>query len=254
MNLLEVINLTKYFKSPTRLREMFSRKPESVRAVAEVSFQVKAGRIFGLIGPNGAGKTTLLKILATLIIPDSGTALIKGSDILKDPSQVRFSFGLITGEERSFYWRLTGRQNLEFFAAFYNLSEAAASERIKYLIDLLEIETPDQRVGEYSTGMKQRLGIARSLLHDPPVLLMDEPTKSLDPGSVQKLRILIKEELCQKQKKSIILATHNLAEAEQICDQIGIMCQGKMVKIVDRNSIQVRGDLEKIYNQSVGAA
>src|SRR3989338_2498774 len=157
--LIETIGITKHFPKTTALKG--------------INLQVKEGEIFCLLGPNGSGKTTLLKILATLILPTGGTAYINGFEIISQPMAVKASIGLVTGEERSFYWRLTGRENLEFYATLYNLRPGIAKDRINYLINLLKIESPDRRVGEYSAGMKQRLGIARGLLHDPSVLLMD---------------------------------------------------------------------------------
>lgn len=229
--MIRVIELTKYFKN--------------ICVLNEVNFEVKQGEIFGIIGPNGAGKTTLLKILSTLILPTKGTAHINGYDIVKEQIKVKVSIGLVTGDERSFYWRLTGRKNLEFFATFYNIPKKLAKERIDYLTDLIKIENIDKRVGEYSSGMKQRLGIARSLLHNPPVLLMDEPTKSLDPGSSFELRLFLKEHLSKKEGKTIIIATHNLNEAKQICDNVCLLNQGKMF------NLPRDGDLEGIYNKFV---
>lgn len=229
--MIRVVELTKCFKN--------------ICVLNEVSFEVKQGEIFGIIGPNGAGKTTLLKILSTLILPTKGTAHINGYDIVKEQIKVKVSIGLVTGDERSFYWRLTGRKNLEFFATFYNIPKKLAKERIDYLTDLIKIENIDKRVAEYSSGMKQRLGIARSLLHNPPVLLMDEPTKSLDPGNAYDLRLFMKEDLSKKEGKTIIIATHNLNEAKQICDNVCLLNQGKMF------NLPRDGDLEEIYNKFV---
>ena len=142
---------------------------------------------------------------------------------------VKASIGLVTGEERSFYWRLTGRENLEFYATLYNLRPGIAKDRINYLLNLLKIESPDRRVGEYSAGMRQRIGIARGLLHNPSVLLMDEPTKSLDPGITHELWTFIKDCLAKKEKKAIIITTHNLHEASQICDRLGILRNGELI-------------------------
>ena len=213
--LIETINLTKYFPKTTALKE--------------INLHVKEGEIFCLLGPNGSGKTTLLKILATLILPTGGTAYINGFEIISQPMAVKASIGLVTGEERSFYWRLTGRENLEFYATLYNLRQRTAKDRINYLINLLKIESPDKRVGEYSAGMRQRLGIVRGLLHNPSVLLMDEPTKSLDPGITHELWTFIKDCLAKKEKKAIIITTHNLHEASQICDRLGILRNGELI-------------------------
>lgn len=244
---IETIGLTKYFFS----------KREKISAIKNINFNVKESEIFGIIGPNEAGKTTLLKILSTLILPTKGTAFVNGYEIIKEPIKVKSSIGLITGDERSFYWRLSGKQNLEFFAAFYNIPEGLSKKTIENLLSLLQINNPDQRLGEYSAGMKQRLGIARSLLHNPPVLLMDEPTKSLDPGAASEIRTFIKQNLAEKQKKAIILATHNMYEAEQICDRIGLISKGEMFsygtleELRKKAGLPKKSNLEQIYEKNI---
>lgn len=237
--LIEIIGITKHFPKTTALKE--------------INLQVKEGEIFCLLGPNGSGKTTLLKILATLILPAGGTAYINGFEIISQPMAVRASIGLVTGEERSFYWRLTGRENLKFYATLYNLRQRTAKDRINYLINLLKIESPDRRVGEYSAGMRQRLGIARGLLHDPSVLLMDEPTKSLDPGITHELWTFIKDCLGKKEKKAIIITTHNLHEAGQIGDRLGILRNGELIssgtieELKTKAGLPPTASLEDIY-------
>lgn len=240
---IETINLTKHFTPTTGLRSFLThplRKKGAVGAVEEVSIQVKRGEIFGLLGPNGAGKTTLLKLLSCLILPTKGTAYINGYHIIKDEQKVKSSIGLVTGEERSFYWRLTGKRNLEFFATLYNLSRDQAKMRIKELLNLLEIEEPDKRFQEYSTGVKQRMALARCLLNDPSILLMDEPTKSLDPLAAKNLRTFIKKELVKRQKKTLLFTTHHLDEVIDFCDQIAIM---------DRGRIKAWGNLSELQKQ-----
>lgn len=243
---VETQGLTKYFPSRITLgktlRHVFGRG-EEIMALEDVTFGVDQGEIFGLIGPNGAGKTTLLKILATLILPSKGHVRIAAHDVVGEPVAVRKCIGLVSGEERSFYWRLSGRRNLEFFATYYNLSKKSAHPRIDKLIELLEISAPDRMVGKYSSGMKQRLALARGLLHDPPVVLMDEPTKSLDPGSAEKLRRFVKEYLCLNGKKTIIWATHNLQEAEKECDRIGLINQGRLIAVGTMEELRVKAGL-----------
>ena len=212
-------------------------------AVDEVSFHIERDEIVGLIGPNGAGKTTLLKTLATLILPSKGCVRVAGHEVVAESGSVRRCIGLVTGEERSFYWRISGRKNLEFFAAFYSLPKRLARDRVEALIELLEISAPDTMVGKYSSGMKQRLGLARCLLHDPPVLLMDEPTKSLDPGSAEQIRGLVKEHLCLKEKKTIMWATHNLQEVEELCDRIGLIDQGRLVATGSMEELRIKAGL-----------
>lgn len=229
---IETFNLTKLFVQSRSLSRLFLhpfRKGKAILAVDNINLQVKKGELFCLVGPNGAGKTTLMKILCSLILPTKGTALVNGYDILRDNGKLKDVIGLVTSDERSFYWRLTGRQNLNFFALLYNLTSQQARKRIKELIDLLEIEVPDKRFQEYSTGMKQRLGIARSLLNNPRILFMDEPTKSLDPTAAHSLRTFIRERLVHEQDKTVFFTTHHLDEAESFSNRLAIMDRGKVV-------------------------
>jgi ABC-2 type transport system ATP-binding protein len=199
-------------------------------ALQAVSLEVSAGSIVGLLGPNGAGKTTLLKILAGLILPTAGTARVGGWDTRADERKVKGALGLMTSDERSFYWRLTGRQNLRFFGSLHGLHGRTLEERIRYLLHRLELEEPaDKPFGDYSSGMKQRLAMARALLHDPPVLLLDEPTRSLDPISAKHLRRFIADELHGREGKALLLATHNLPEAEQLCERVAVLSGGRIL-------------------------
>ncbi len=229
---IETINLTKEFIHNNSLSDLFLhpfRKTKITLSVNNVNLRVKDGELFGLIGPNGAGKTTLIKMLCCLILPTKGTAKVTGLDILHKEDDVKASVGLVNGDERSFYWRLTGRQNLQFFASLYGLSSVQAKTKIKELLDFLEIEEPDKQFQKYSTGVKQRLSIARSLLNNPKVIFMDEPTKSLDPGISQNLRKFIKDKLAHQQGKTIFFATHNLEEIEYLADRLAIMKEGKIM-------------------------
>ncbi len=216
--MIETVNLTKYFYS----------KKTIIKAVDNVSLEIKKGEVFCLLGPNGAGKTTLLKMLATLILPTSGTAYVNGYDITKDEIGVKSSIGFVGGDERSFYWRLTGRQNLEFYASLYNLFSSQSKERINQLLNLLEVELyADRMFVTYSTGIKQKFSIIRALLHNPAILLVDEPTKSLDPRAASHLRKFIKEKLSREQKETILFVTHQIEEAKELSDRIGIMQKGR---------------------------
>jgi ABC-2 type transport system ATP-binding protein len=216
-------------KKSTRelLRHPF-RRAERVDALRGVDLKVRSGEIFGLLGPNGAGKTTLVKIFSCLVIPDAGSARVFGVDTRKE-SQVKPKIGLVNTDERSFYWRLSGRENLRFFSAIYDVPRRRAAAKISELLERVDMtEAADRRFADYSAGMKQRLSIARSLLHDPPLLLMDEPTRSLDPAASHKLRRFITEELCDRDGKTILIATHNLAEAEEICHRVAIVVKGRI--------------------------
>jgi ABC-2 type transport system ATP-binding protein len=234
-------NLTKIYVKRRSLREM-ARAPwgraERVTALREVSFEARAGEIYGLIGPNGAGKTTLLKILACLVLPTEGSAHVRGADVIRDDGAVRRSIGFATSDERSFYWRLTGRENLEFFARLYELDASTARRRTAELIKEVDLgEVADQQFMSISTGMKQRLAIARALLHDPPVLCLDEPTRSLDPIAAKHLRSFVSHRLKREQGKAVLLATHNLQEAEEMCDRVAILDRGRILRQGSVNEI-----------------
>jgi ABC-2 type transport system ATP-binding protein len=225
---VEGLGLVKSFvkKRPIRdvLRRPFHR--ERVRALRGVDLQVRHGEIFGLLGPNGAGKTTLLKILSCLVLPDEGSATVCGVDTIHE-NRVKPMIGLVNTDERSFYWRLSGAENLRFFATLYDVPRARFESRIAELLELVDMaHAADQRFAEYSAGMKQRLAIARALLHDPPILLMDEPTRSLDPAASLSLRGFIADQIRRGAGKTIVLATHNLAEAEALCDRLAIVVAG----------------------------
>jgi len=213
-----------------RLTKVFKKGKKKIIAVDHVNIKVREGQIYGLLGTNGAGKSTLIKMLATLVIPTEGTALVNGYDIIKEDAEVRKSIGYIKGGERGFYYRLSGRQNLAFFASLYGIPRDQARKKIDELINFVGLtEHADKKVKEYSTGMKSRLAIARGLLNDPPILLADEPTSGLDPSSARKLRDFLLRSLKQEKRKTILLTTHNLSEAEYLCDEIAIMDAGKIL-------------------------
>ena len=212
-----------------RLKKFFRRKATNpVEALHDVSFDVREGEIFGLIGPNGAGKTTLTKIIATLVQPTSGSVVVRGSDSVRDEQAVRAQIGLATAEERSFYWRLTIEQNLTFFARLYGLSERASRARINELLTRLELEPlARRRFGELSTGNKQRVAVARAMLSSPPILLLDEPTRSLDPLAAARTRSLINSLARDAGKPvTVLLTSHNLAEIEELCDRVAVISRG----------------------------
>jgi ABC-2 type transport system ATP-binding protein len=202
---------------------------EPVEALRDVSFDVRRGEIFGLIGRNGAGKTTLTKIVATLVQPTTGSVTVRGSDSVIHDEQVRRQIGLATAEERSFYWRLTAEQNLMFFARLHGLSDRTAKQRIKELFAQLELEeVARRRFGEMSTGNKQRLAVARALLSKPPVLLLDEPTRSLDPLAAARMREMISSLARQDPPSTLLLTTHTHAEEETLCERVAIISRGRI--------------------------
>jgi ABC-2 type transport system ATP-binding protein len=231
MSAISIRNLSKTYPIGFPRVRAFFRRPakEPVEALREVSFEVDTGEIFGLIGRNGAGKTTLTKIVATLVQPTTGAVAVRGHDSVSHDEQVRREIGLATAEERSFYWRLTAEQNLMFFARLHGLSDRAAKRRIKELFAQLELdEVARRRFGELSTGNKQRLAVARALLPDPPVLLLDEPTRSLDPLAAAKMRDMIRSLAQRNPPVTIFLTSHNLAEVETLCARVAIISRGRI--------------------------
>jgi ABC-2 type transport system ATP-binding protein len=228
--MIELKDVTKTFIDRSWSTILFHKKPKKIEALKGVSLEIHEGEIFGLLGPNGAGKTTLIKILATLILPDKGIGNICGYDLFRQSHQVRSMIGLVNTSERSFYWRLTGRQNLDFFAALYNLSSQHGKRYVEKLFKFVGLsDITDIPFMKYSSGQKQRLAIARALISDPAVLLMDEPTNSLDPFAASEIRRFTKEELVNKQGKTVLWCTHNLKEAEEMCHRVSIIHKGKVV-------------------------
>jgi ABC-2 type transport system ATP-binding protein len=202
-------------------------RPSSIPAVGGVDLAIRTGEVFGLLGPNGAGKTTLTRMLCTLISPSRGTAQVAGYSLAQSAA-IRAAVGLVVSDERSFYWRLSGRQNLTFFAALYGLHGRVAATRVNAALAEVDLLAEAGRsFSTYSTGMRQRLAIARSLLHRPQVLFLDEPTRSLDPGASLRLHDLI-DKLNREHGVTIFLITHDLAEAEKVCRRLAVMHRGRI--------------------------
>lgn len=209
---------------------VFRRSRKEVHAVDGISFDVLPGELFGLLGPNGAGKTTTVKMLTTLLLPSSGSASVLGYDIVKDPDPVRGRIGFIFGGERGLYWRLSGFDNLRYFASLYHVDPEISRNRIPYLLELVGLkDRAQEKVEGYSRGMKQRLHIARTLLHEPEVLFLDEPTIGLDPVGARELRQVIRN--LQQEKKTILLTTHYMFEADALCDRIAVINHGKIIAL-----------------------
>jgi len=227
---IEVEKITKTYRVKSR-RGLFKSSVEFVEAVKGISFTADYGSIVCLLGPNGAGKTTTIKILATLLLPDSGSARVAGYDVVKEAGKVRENIGLMLTVEKGFYGKLNGRENLEYFAALYGLPRDIALKRIDHLVKLLELDKlgADRKLyEEFSLGMKARLSLARALLKDAPILLLDEPTLGLDPPSARKIRELVRE-MAHRENKSILYTTHNMFEAEIVCDRILLINKGVIV-------------------------
>jgi ABC-2 type transport system ATP-binding protein len=201
-----------------------------VTAVDHLNLKIKKGELFGLLGPNGAGKTTLVKILCTLLPPDEGEAYVNGFDVIRQQMDVRRSLGtLFSVGERGVFWRLNGYRNLEFFSAIYNVPRRKRHERIMEVLDLVGLKDKAfEHYQKYSGGMKRKLALARALLPDPPILLLDEPTVGLDVISSRSLREFIKN-LSKEAGKTVLYTTHYVEEASQICNRIGILNKGRLI-------------------------
>jgi ABC-2 type transport system ATP-binding protein len=219
---LEVQAVVKNFRRGRGLKKKITR------AVDGATLTLPRGELFGLLGPNGAGKTTLVRCIATLLIPDAGTVKVLGHDAFKDSLYCRQRIGLLTSGERTLYWKLSARDNLNFFAALYGLTGKARDKRIDYLIELLGLKDVErERLERYSSGMKQKVSLARAILHNPDLILLDEPSLGLDPQFAR----FIKEELNRKQGKTILLTTHYMDEADELCQRIAFINKGKIVDV-----------------------
>ncbi len=227
VNAIEVSHLRRTFISTIGI---IKRTTREIVAVDDVSFNIQEGELFGLLGPNGAGKTTTTKMLTTLLIPTSGSASVKGFDVVTHADEVRRRIGFIFGGERGLYWRLSGVDNLRYFASLYNLDPDFTKKRIAYLMDMVGLTgRGDEKVQGYSRGMKQRLHVARTLLHNPDVLFLDEPTLGLDPVGAREFRQVILN--LQSEKKTILLTTHYMFEADALCDRIAVINHGRIIAL-----------------------
>ena len=231
---VEAVGLVKEFEKGRRtLLQRLRREPdrrERFRAVDGVDLRVERGEIFGVLGPNGAGKTTTMKMLATLLEPTAGSARILGLDVVRQAREVRRRMGAVLSDGRSLYWKLTARENLEYFAALYHVPSGEQRDRIDRVLAAVKLDDrADDYVERYSTGMRQRLVLARALLPDPELLLLDEPTVGLDPQSARDLRDRVRE--LQGQGRTVLLTTHYMEEADQLCDRIAIVDHGRIVAL-----------------------
>lgn len=225
MSVIEAIDLKRTYRTTTGT---FRRRPLEVEAVKGVSFDVGEGELFGLLGPNGAGKTTTIKMLITLLLPTSGSARVLGYDVVKDAARVRERIGYVFGGERGLYERLPALDNLRYFAELYGVRPEVQKQRIGYVLDLVGLTgRENERVEGYSRGMRQRLHVARGLLHDPPVVFLDEPTIGVDPVGARELRATIAA--LTEQGKTVLLTTHYMFEADSLCDRIGVIANGSII-------------------------
>lgn len=238
--MIEVMGLTKKFKE--------------VVAVDNISFKVNKGEIVGLLGENGAGKTTTLRMVSTMLKPTSGTAKICDLDLVKNPDEVRKKIGILFGGEVGLYDRLTARENIKYFADLGGLSNEEANKNIDMLAEMLDMkEYIDRRVGKFSRGMKQKVAIARAIVHNPEVMLFDEPTIGLDVSSSAIVQEFILD--CKKRQRAIVFSSHSMMEVEKLCDRVVIIHKGKLVydgTIENLKNENNGEDLERVFLRMVG--
>lgn len=250
---MSIIQVSKLCRTYRAKKGIVRRSVKEIHAVRPIDFQVEAGELFGLLGPNGAGKTTTVKMLTTLLIPTAGTASVAGFDVERQAREVQRRIGFIFGGERGLYWRLSAEDNLRYFASLYHVDPPVAKRRIPYLLDLVGLHgRGDEKVEGYSRGMKQRLHVARTLLHDPSVLFLDEPTIGLDPVGARDFRRVIQN--LQSEGKTILLTTHYMYEADLLCDRIAVINHGRIVALDSPTALkQVVRDLSVVEVELFGA-
>ncbi len=225
-------------------KTFYEVKRGEIQAVQPVSMRVERGEIFGLLGPNGAGKTTLLRMLATVLTPTTGTAVINGFELLENPAGVKKSIGFLSGNTR-LYGRLTPRELLRFFGALYEMTPDKISRRSAEIFNLLDMnDFADRRVEKLSTGQTQKTSIARTILHDPPILILDEPTLGLDILTGRVIIQFIRESAAQG--KTVIFSTHYMQEAEMLCTRIALMHLGRILETGTLNNLRKKKKLEHL--------
>ncbi|HZG79617.1 MAG TPA: ATP-binding cassette domain-containing protein [Brevibacillus sp.] len=208
-------------------------------ALENVSFRVEAGEVYGLLGENGAGKTTMMRMMATILRPTSGNIEVAGYSVIKEPNEVRRRIGILFGGDVGLYSRLTARENIAYFGSMYGMDRTAIEQRIKRLSQMLEMDSfLDRRVGPFSRGMKQKVAIARTLVHDPQVILLDEPTTGLDVTAATMFRQMIGT--LQAEGKTILFSSHNMGEIDKLCKRIALIHKGRL---------QYAGTLQKLREQ-----
>ncbi|OLC21465.1 MAG: hypothetical protein AUH33_01820 [Chloroflexi bacterium 13_1_40CM_68_21] len=254
---VETKDLVKVFERGRRtIWQRLRREPDQrdrFSAVDGIDLRVEAGEIFGLLGPNGAGKTTTMKMLATLLIPTSGTIRVLGIDPLERPREVRARLGAMLSGERSLYWKLTGRENLEYFAALYHVPPKETKARIQASLVAVKLgDRADDYVERYSTGMRQRLALAPALLPDPPLVILDEPTVGLDPQASRDLRDRVRE--LRAEGRTVLLTTHYMEEADQLCDRVAIIDHGRIVALDTPAALKRTIRAEEIVRLDIGVA
>ncbi|NLF42579.1 MAG: ATP-binding cassette domain-containing protein [Bacteroidales bacterium] len=225
--MIEVNQLSKEFKLSRKQQRENGLKTDIIKVLDNVSFTCQPGRIFSLLGPNGAGKTTTLRIIATILNPSSGSVKVSGYDTLKDPALVRKSIGFLTGST-GLYERLTPDEIVTYFGSLNGMDKDLLASRKKELFQIMGIdEFAATRIGKLSTGMKQKVSIARTIIHDPDIVVFDEPTSGLDVITAQSIIELIQD--CKKQNKTVIFSSHIMSEVDLLCDDLAIIHKGKIL-------------------------
>jgi ABC-2 type transport system ATP-binding protein len=245
MAIIEAVRLRRTYRRRTGI---IRRRVHEHEAVRGLSFAVAQGELYGLLGPNGAGKTTTIKMLITLLVPTAGTARVLGHDVVASAPLVRASIGYVFGGDKGLYERLTALDNLRYFAELYGVEPRAQRRRISEVLDLVNLaDRAHDRVEGYSRGMRQRLHIARGLLHDPPVVFLDEPTIGVDPVAARDLRATVAS--LTQAGKTVLLTTHYMFEADALCDRIGVIAKGRLLaegtpaelkaRVADRTVVEI---------------
>jgi ABC-2 type transport system ATP-binding protein len=236
-----------------KIRGGKKKEPKELVALDQVNLEICPGELFGLLGPNGAGKTTLIKILTTLLAPTSGEAFVAGFNVTKEPEMVRPRINMVSGGESSGYGLLTVRENLWMFSQFYGIPSTEANERIK---DLLEIVGLGDRINtkssDLSTGLRQKMNIVRGFMTDPEVLFLDEPTLGLDVGASRDVRQFIRTWVDQNRQKTLLLTTHYMVEADELCDRVAIINQGKVLACDTPDRLKHELQKDAIFRIKVG--
>jgi ABC-2 type transport system ATP-binding protein len=248
---VETVDLVMRFPQQQGWRALFNPRPGKV-ALDHVNLTIDRGEIFGLLGPNGAGKTTLVKILSTLTIPTSGRASVTGLEVVSESLNVRRRVGVVYGDERTFFWRLSALDNLLFYASLYHIPRDVAKRRAWELLEMVGLaKDAHTRMHHYSSGMRQRASIARGLLNDPEVLIMDEPTRSLDPIAATNLRRLVKQRVANE-RRSVLLATNVMSEAEYMCDRLAFISHGQIRLVGEMTALRDVLQVEEAHALVVG--
>lgn len=241
---IETHNLGRVYK----IRDAKKKEHKELIALREVNLQIEPGELFGLLGPNGAGKTTLIKILTTLLAPTSGWARVAEFDVMQQQAQVRPLINMVSGGESSGYGLLTVRENLWMFAQFYGIPSAQANRRIKELLDIVKMsDRLNTKSSDLSTGLRQKMNIVRGFMTDPQVIFLDEPTLGLDVGAARDVRAFIRQWITEHRERTVLLTTHYMVEADELCDRVAIINQGRVLACDTPANLKQRLQREAIF-------